>query len=253
MNPLEARVVDAEQGHEANASISPARVVVTLTAYNEGKNIAPVVRKCVSMGYDVIVVDDGSMDDTRAIAQAHGAYVVRHPSNLGQGYALLTSFRAALEGDYEVIIEMDADGQHNPAEIPLFLPKFLDAKNDIVVGSRILGKNHDDAPFFRRTFLPHFTTLINVLTGYKMTDALCGFRAFRASSLRRVAPVLDQMLEPQYIAAEMFIRFSAEKLVVDEVPVVLRNRSSGHSHKDSCATDSVCSRRSRALWRRVRA
>ncbi|MEE9382977.1 MAG: glycosyltransferase family 2 protein [Nannocystaceae bacterium] len=211
--------------------MASGRVVVTLTAYNEEKNIAPVVRQCVDLGYDVIVVDDGSRDDTAGVAHRHGARVVRHHRNLGQGYALLTSFRAALELDYDIVVEMDADGQHDPAEIPLFLPLFLNEQIDIVVGSRILGKTHDDAPFFRRIFLPHFTTLINVLTGYEMTDALCGFRAFRATSLRRVAPILASMLEPQYIAAEMFIRFSGAGLRVAEVPVVLRNRTSGTSHK----------------------
>lgn len=212
-------------------TIAADRVVVTLTAYNEGKNIAPVIKQCTDLGYDVIVVDDGSRDDTSEVAQRMGAYVVRHHRNLGQGYALLTSFKAALEGDYDVIIEMDADGQHNPDEIPVFLPRFVDPQTDIVVGSRILGKNHDGAPFFRRTFLPHFTAVINLVSGYRMTDALCGFRAFRSTSLRRVATVLNAMLEPQYIAAEMFIRFSAAGLRVDEVPVVLRNRTSGKSHK----------------------
>lgn len=206
------------------------KTVITLSAYNEENNITPVVTEALRCG-DVIVVDDGSNDDTAATAAALGARVVRHPGNLGQGMAVLTGFKAALLGDYDVIVEMDADGQHDPAEIPAFLEKLEETGADIVVGSRILGSNYDGAPWARRYFLPKLTGLINRLTGYRMTDSMCGFRAFRASSLSRVFPVLDEMIEPQYLAAEMFIRFSRAGLTVEEIPIHLRDRSSGLSRK----------------------
>ncbi len=212
-------------------STRPHRVVATLTAYNEGKTLDALVSKLRELGYDVIVVDDGSGDETSRIARQAGAYVYRHHTNLGQGCAVLTSFKAALLGDYDVVVEMDADGQHDPDEIPLMVAKLDETKADIVVGSRILGANYDGAPFFRRKLLPAFTTLINLLTGYRMTDALCGFRAFRAESLARVAPILDSMLEPEYIAAEMFIRFSGAGLSVEEIPIRLRARKIGSSRK----------------------
>jgi glycosyltransferase involved in cell wall biosynthesis len=206
-------------------------VVVTLTALNEANNIEKVINSIHKNNYQCVLVDDGSSDRTKQISKSLGAKVVRHCINLGQGYAVLTSFKAALMIDCDIIIEMDADGQHNPDEIPVFLKKFSKTNADIVVGSRILGSNHPDAPLFRKTFLPHFTWIINRLTGYKMTDALCGFRAFKKDSLLKVAPLLDTMLEPQYIAAEMFIRFAKAGLTVEEVPIHLNNRSSGHSYK----------------------
>jgi len=207
------------------------RTVVTLTALNEAKNIEAIIPKIIEQGYDCILVDDGSNDGTPELAQHLGATVISHSINLGQGYAVLTSFKAALKKNCDLIIEMDADGQHDPCEIPLFIKKMEETKADIVVGSRILGSNYANAPFFRKTFLPYFTWFINKLTGYQMTDAMCGFRAFRKESLKSVAPVLDSMLEPQYLAAEMFIRFAKAGLSVEEIPIVLKDRLSGGSYK----------------------
>ena len=206
--------------------------VVTLAAYNEEDNVAPVVRDIVEMGYLCILVDDGSDDATAAAASKAGAIVVRHVRNLGQGDAVLTGFRAALMvKECEVIIEMDADGQHAPSEIPLFLEEMRKTDMDIVVGSRILGAAQANADFLRTAFLPHYTRLINILTGYSMTDALCGFRGFRRVSMEPIATKLDRMLEPQYLAAEMFVRFSHAGMKVSEVPIHLKPRSSGFSRK----------------------
>ena len=118
-----------------------------------------------------------------------------------------------------------------PLEITKFITKMEETGADVVVGSRIIGSNYKNAPFFRKTFLPHFTWIINKLTGYKMTDSMCGFRAFKAPSLRRVSYIFDDMLEPQYLAAEMFLRFSKEGLSVEEVPINLHDRGFGFSYK----------------------
>jgi len=206
-------------------------VIVTLTALNEEQNIGDIVEKILKLNYSCLLVDDGSTDKTSDIARFLGASVLKHPVNLGQGYAVLTSFRAALKEVCDIIVEMDADGQHDPSEIPRFVEKLESTDADIVVGSRILGSNHPNAPYFRKTFLPHFTYVINRLSGYQMTDALCGFRAFRKDSLIKVTPLLESMLEPQYIAAEMFLRFSKAGLKVDEIPIHLNDRSTGHSYK----------------------
>ena len=206
-------------------------VAITLCAYNEGENVRSVIERALEYG-DVILVSDGSSDNTEAIAHQCGAEVVRHPFNLGQGVAVITGFKAALaRGDYDVIIEMDADGQHDPAEIPTFVDKMAETGADIVVGSRIIGVNYDGAPWARRYFLPKLTHVLNKLTGYQMTDSMCGFRAFKGQSVRRALPVLDRMLEPQYIASEMFIRFSRLGLTIQEVPIRMQDRSSGISSK----------------------
>ena len=207
------------------------QVLVTLSSYNEAKNIPQLIPKILQLGYECILVDDGSIDGTAELAERLGARVVRHRFNLGQGWAVLTGFKAAMAEECDVIIEMDADGQHDPAEIPNFIKKMHETGADIVVGSRILGSNHPNAPFFRKKLLPYYTSLINNLTGYAITDSMCGFRAFRKSSLTKVLPVLDVMLEPQYLAAEMFLRFSRAGLTIAEIPINMQDRFTGSSYK----------------------
>ena len=207
-------------------------VLVTLPAYNEAANLPPLVRRIHELGYKCIVVDDGSSDDTLAVAEGLGAAVVRHPINLGQGFAVLTGFKAALlDPECDIVVEMDGDGQHDPDDLPHLLKRLEEAGTDIVVGSRILGSDYPNAPFFRRTFLPYYTAMINRLTGYRLTDAMCGLRVFRARSLAEIAPMLDEMLEPQYLAAEMFIRFARAGLTVAEAPIHMRDRTFGQSYK----------------------
>jgi len=206
------------------------KVGVTIGVLNEEANIGQVLDR-VPEGYDVLILDDGSTDNTVAVAEKYGAKLISHLTNLGQGFAVITSFKAAILNDYDIIVEMDGDGQHDPLEIPKFIKKMEETGADIVVGSRVIGTNYDEAPFFRKTFLPYFTWIINKLTGYNMTDSMCGFRAFRAPSLRKVAHIFDDMLEPQYLAAEMFLRFSKEGLTVEEVPINLRDRGFGFSYK----------------------
>ncbi len=206
------------------------KVAITIAAYNEEANLAPVVDSAREHG-TVIVVDDGSSDRTAEVARQHGAQVIRHPVNMGQGMAVLTGFIAALTGDYDVVIAMDADGQHNPAEIPKFVQRLAESDAHIVVGSRVLGSDYRGAPLLRRLFLGPLTWVINKLTGYRMTDSMCGFRAYRTQALQRVEHVLLDMWEPQYMSAEMFIRFSRAGLTVDEVPVTLADRQSGLSYK----------------------
>ena len=205
------------------------RVLVTIAVFNEEGVLGSVLRR-LPPDVDVLVVDDGSTDGTAEIARSHGARVVRHPINLGQGLAVMTGFKAALLHDYDVVVEMDGDGQHDPEDIPRFIEALKSREDDIVVGSRRLGSSYR-APFFRRVFLPFFTWCINRLTGYRLTDSMCGFRAFRTPSLRRVAPVLDRLDEPQYVAAEMFIRFAREGLTVSEIPIHISARGYGVSYK----------------------
>lgn len=206
------------------------KTIVTIAAYNE-ENIIGSVLKRVPSEYGIIVIDDGSTDNTRNICLEHGATVVRHVINIGQGAAVLTGFKRALAEDSDCIIEMDGDGQHDPADIPRLVEVLKNNQDvDIVVGSRILGSSYK-APFFRRTFLPVFTKIINVITGYKLTDSMSGFRAFRTSMLKRCHSVLDDYLEPQYLASEMFIKFAKDGLKVAEIPIHIGSREFGISYK----------------------
>lgn len=208
-----------------------SNVLVKMAAYNEEKNIKNVLDQ-ISKEFDVLVVDDCSSDQTAKVASECGAMVVRHEKNMGQGIGDLTGFRVAIDLDYEYIVEMDADGQHNPAEISKFIKKLEDDPTlDIVVGSRILGRQEGHINILRGTFLPFYTRLICWASGYNLTDALCGFKVYRAASLKRVIHVLERPLETEYIAAELYIRFGRAGLKAGEIAVNIRARKYGKSHK----------------------
>ena len=208
-----------------------SNILVKMAAFNEEKNIRDVLER-ISKGVDVLVVDDCSSDQTAKVARECGAMIVRHEKNMGQGIGDLTGFRVALDLDYEYIVEMDADGQHDPEEISRFIQKLEDDRAlDIVVGSRILGRQEGPVNTLRGTFLPVYTRLICWASGYDLTDALCGFKAYRAASLKRVPHVLDKPLETEYIGAELYIRFGRAGLKVGEIAVNIKERKYGKSHK----------------------
>lgn len=209
------------------------KIAVLMAALNEEQTLPSILEK-IPAGMDVFIVDDGSTDNTKQVAEAHGAMVIQSPINMGQGHAFITGLKGIFRfwnHEKGCIVFLDADGQHDPLQIPLFVEKMEETNADIVVGSRILGANYSTAPFFRKTFLPYFTGMINTLSGYKMTDAMCGFRAFKFESLSKVEHILDSMIEPQYLAAEMFLRFAKAGLKVEEVPIIMKARKSGVSYK----------------------
>ena len=207
------------------------KTVILITVYNEEKNIGHLLNEIPS-SFDVYIVDDGSTDNTVKVAEDGGAHVIKLPLNLGQGAATIAGYKLLINKKYDIIVKMDGDGQHNPDQIPLFIEKIEKTAVDVVVGSRILGADYESAPFFRKTFLPVYTSLINKLTGYKMTDSMSGFRAFKVDALRKVINILDDLIEPQYMASEMFIRFSKAGLSIAEVPINMRERKSGTSYKE---------------------
>ena len=206
------------------------RILIGITAYNEADNLPSILAKLKDT-YDVIVIDDGSHDATKEISQFYGATVLKHLLNIGQGCADITKYKYAIEMNYDYLVEIDGDGQHDPAEIHKFIERLDIGDADIVQGSRISGSNYNSAPFFRKTFLPFYTALLNYLTGYSLTDCMCGFRAYKVDALKSIEDVFDQMLEPQYLAAEALIRFSKKGLKVVEIPIHLRPRASGESYK----------------------
>jgi len=209
------------------------KIAVLMAALNEEK-VLPTLLEKIPPEMDVFIVDDGSTDRTAYLARAFGAAVIQSPLNLGQGHAFITGLKGVIRFwgcKTGCIVFLDADGQHDPDQIPLFVEKMRETGADIVVGSRILGKNYQTAPVLRKFFLPYVTGMINFLSGYRMTDAMCGFRAFRLESLSGNENILDAMIEPQYLAAEMFLRFGRAGLTVAEVPIVMEERKSGTSYK----------------------
>jgi glycosyltransferase involved in cell wall biosynthesis len=189
---------------------------VVIAAFNEASVIRGVVGEVAARGYSVVVVDDGSHDDTAACARIAGVTVVRHAINLGQGAALQTGIEYALRRGARTLVTFDADGQHSVDDIPALLAAL--ATHDVALGSRFLGKAVIGASRSRRLLLRAATKLSNRMTGMKLTDAHCGLRAFRAS----VAPALEITQERMAHASELLRKIHTSGLRVVEVPVTVK-------------------------------
>jgi polyprenyl-phospho-N-acetylgalactosaminyl synthase len=190
---------------------------VVIAAYNEGKVIREVVGEVVRAGWNTIVVDDGSRDNTFMAASIPGAHVLRHVINLGQGAALQTGIDFAVLRGAKYIVTYDADGQHNCADIPALL-EALQAGADVALGSRFLGKDIEGASAKRVALLKTATLVSNTLSGLKLTDAHCGFRAIRASAVPKLRITQDRMAH----ASELLRKMKTSGVKVVEIPTTVR-------------------------------
>jgi glycosyltransferase involved in cell wall biosynthesis len=197
-------------------AVDRADTYVVIAAFNEGKVIRRVVGEVVAAGWPVVVVDDGSRDDTAAAARMPGATVLRHAINLGQGAALQTGIDFAVRRGAAHIVTFDADGQHSVDDIPELIAAL--ATSDIALGSRFLGKDIVGATRRRRTLLRTATLISNRLSGMKLTDAHCGLRAFRVTAAPALRITQDRMAH----ASELLRKIQTSGLRVQEVPVTVK-------------------------------
>lgn len=161
------------------------RIIALIPAYNEERFIGSVVLKTHQYIDKVIVVDDGSSDDTAAIAKAAGAIVIQHDKNMGKGAALNSGFKVARELGAMALVLLDGDGQHRPDDIPAMLDPILNNSADMVVGSRYLSLD-SDIPAYRRVGQHTITMLTNAASGVSSTDSWSGFRAFSLRSIENI-------------------------------------------------------------------
>ena len=188
---------------------------VVIAAYNEAAVIERVVASVVADGWQVVVVDDGSKDATRQHAKAGGATVLRHSINLGQGAALQTGIDYAIRRGASRIVTFDADGQHDPADIPRIVETLGD--HDIALGSRFLG-SVEGASQRRMVLLRAAVMMSNRLAGLRLTDAHCGLRGFRATAAPRLRMAQDRMAH----ASELLKKVQSSGLSYKEVPITIR-------------------------------
>jgi glycosyltransferase involved in cell wall biosynthesis len=188
-------------------------VWVVIAAYNEARVIARVVGDVARRGYHVVVVDDGSSDETAERASGDSV-VVRHPINLGQGAALQTGIDYALQQGAEFVVTFDADGQHRAADIERLVAALREARADFALGSRFLG--HTVAlPAARRQLLRAATTFTQLTTGLRLTDTHNGLRAMT----RRGAGAIRLRQNRMAHASEILAQVAASGLPYVEVPV----------------------------------
>lgn len=202
------------------------KYAVILPVFNEAPTL-PEVLEAVRrhQGADLVLVDDGSTDATSAIAERAGLKaVLTHPCNEGYGRSLIDGFRYVIGNGYEACITMDADAQHEPGKIPCFLDKLKGA--DIVSGSRYLDPDlmkMGSPPPERLEINRLVTERINALTGYRLTDSFCGFKAYRVEGLKRL-----RLSEPSYgFPIQVWLQAAKARLTVAEcaVPLIYRDHS----------------------------
>ena len=160
------------------------RVCVLIPSYNEGRTISGIIRAAMGKVDSVIVVDDGSTDGTGDEARRTGAVVITHPENRGKGVALKTGFEYALEKGYDGVLVMDGDGQHDPADIDVFLEVAERTDTAIILGNRM--GNTRDMPIVRYLTNRFTSMVISRITHQGIPDSQCGFRLIRSDVLREL-------------------------------------------------------------------
>lgn len=193
------------------------KVSVVIPAWNEERTVASVVRDVLCHTSEVIVVDDGSSDDTGRVAASAGAHVLRHAVNRGQGAALQTGVLAALAGGADIIVTFDADGQFSALEIPQVVAPVASGLVHVALGSRFLGKVYGMPPL-RKLVVKVATVFTRMTTGLRLTDTHNGFRAFGSEAAGHLAIHQDRMAH----ASEILHTIAEKHLSFCEVPVTLR-------------------------------
>jgi hypothetical protein len=208
-------------------------VLVIIPAYNEEGSLqavlASIPREIGGLPTHVLVVDDASRDGTARVAAENGAHVVTHPVNGGQGAALQTGYLVAERVGVDVVVTMDADGQHDPTQIERLVAPILRGEADFVVGSRRRGNYEREAGAggtARDVGISVYTGLINLLGGTEVSDVANGFRAIRASRLAEIAFTEDQFHNP-----ELLMGAARAGLRIAEVPITIHRRTAGVSKK----------------------
>jgi hypothetical protein len=216
---------------EASRGETWGGVLVCIPALDEAKSLPAVLAEIpahvAGLSTHVLVIDDGSRDGTADVARAKGAHVVSHPVNSGQGAALQTGYLVAERLGVEVVVTLDADGQHDPAQMERLVEPIVRDEADFVVGSRRMAEGESaDASKARDAGITVYTRLINLIGGTEVSDIANGYRAIRASRLAEIAFTEDQFHNP-----ELLLGAARAGLRVVDVPVTIRRRTAGNSKK----------------------
>ena len=205
----------------------PHSTVLVIPAYCEAGRVGDIVREVrrADLGVDIVVVDDGSPDATAEEARDAGATVVRHPYNLGYGSALHTGYCHAFRRGCARVLQMDADGQHDPSMLPRLIAA-LDSGADVVLGSRYLEGNPPPSSLARRVGTRLFAWIATRWLGCRITDPTSGFQGL---SQRALASVVNDGFPEDYPDTDVLIEHHRKGLVVTEVPVRMHARRGGLS------------------------
>lgn len=205
------------------------KIAILIPAYNEAENVGVVLDQIPAavcgVRTEVLVVDDGSRDGTGDVAAEHGALVARHVTNRGGGAALRTGYRLMVESGAEIVVTLDADGQHRPDQMERLVKPILDGEVDMAHGSRVLGqadRNH----FARELGIVFFNRLVSFITRTHVTDCSNGYRAVRTTVLPQLV-----LRQEQFHTSEFMIEAIKRGIPAKEIPITVEQRLHGHSKK----------------------
>ncbi|MBC3843846.1 glycosyltransferase family 2 protein [Streptacidiphilus sp. 4-A2] len=205
--------------------IDGLRVLLILPAWNESEGLPSILKEIRTElpGADTLVVDDGSTDATSRVAAEAGSPVVRLPYNLGVGGAMRLGYRYAYEHGYDVAIQCDSDGQHDPAYVPALLAKLKEA--DLVIGARFAGEGEYKARGPRRWAMSLLSVVLSRITKTRLTDTTSGFKACN----RQLIEFFAQWYPVEYLGDTIESMVGAARcgFVVRQVPVAMRERTTG--------------------------
>jgi Glycosyl transferase family 2 len=205
------------------------KIAILIPAYNEAENIGVVLdqmpAEVCGIRTEVLVVDDGSRDGTGDVAAEHGALVARHVTNRGGGAALRTGYRLMVESGAEIVVTLDADGQHLPSEMPRLVEPVLSGEVDMAHGSRVLG-HADRNTRARELGIVFFNRVVSFITRTHVTDCSNGYRAVRTTVLPQLV-----LRQEQFHTSEFMIEAIKRGVPAKEVPITVEQRLHGHSKK----------------------
>ena len=201
--------------------------IAIVPALNEERSIAGVIAeiRAADPEFDVIVIDDGSTDRTSAIAAESGAHVITLPFNLGIGGAVQTGYQYARDHDFDLAVQVDGDGQHDPAEIGKLLEPIFDGRADMVVGTRFAEGGGYRGTRLRRIGIHLFAAIVSLMVRARVTDTTSGFRAVNRKAIRLFAADYPH----DYPEVEATVLLARHRLKMVEVPVQMRVRETGNS------------------------
>jgi len=228
-------------------TVAAGGVLVVIPALNEEASVRRVVEEVQAAGYPALVVDDGSVDRTAEVAERAGATVLRLPVNLGVGGALRCGFRYAVTHGYAVVVQCDADGQHDPAQIATLLDAMHSTPADLVIGSRFAsGDQHYRVGRVRGAVMRLLARMASRRTGVHITDATSGFRAIGPNVLGPFASIYPA----EYLGdtIESLARAGRAGYRVTEVPVEMRTRGAGVSSASAISSAWYLVRVVAAVW-----
>lgn len=203
------------------------KILIIIPAFNEEETLRGVIQRVQTSlpQTDILVVNDGSTDSTDKIAREEGVSILEHPYNMGIGATMQTGFLYALRNGYDIGIQVDGDGQHDPEFLPSLIKPILERQANLVIGSRYLSDGGFKSTIVRKLGIKFFTSIVRTYTGKRVTDPTSGFRAMD----RKTLELFSEEYPSDYPEVEAMISAYKKELVFQEIPTMMRHRQGGSS------------------------